>query len=233
MFIIPIEGKNPTKHGHLSLWLVVFACVLLAVVRLFAGPPDIFSTSGFVPASPSIETLFTSMFLHAGLLHLIGNMIFLIMFGDNIEDVLGDLLFLTSYFICGVAAALGYMLLHPHSQVQLVGASGAISGILGMYLVFFPRAAAKLSFYAFHREIRSIRTTVLIAIGGWFALQLLLVFLIEMTSIGDRIRIAFSAHIAGFLAGVVVGKIFVACGCMKNYLSRRKRHWLFGYCVRR
>ena len=232
MFIIPVEGKNLTKHGHLSLWLVAFTCVLVAVLRLFSGPPDIFATSGFVPASPSVETLFSSMFLHAGLLHLIGNLFFLIMFGDNIEDVLGHSLFLISYLFCGAAAALGYMLLHPDSQVQLVGASGAISGILGMYLVFFPRVAAKLSFYAFHREIRSIKTTVLVAIGGWFALQLLLVLLVEMTSIGDRIRIAFSAHIAGFLAGIVVGGFFVSMGCMKNYVSRRKSHWLFGYCIR-
>jgi len=229
MFIIPIEGKNPTKHDHIAVWFVILICCVVYACTVVIESGMVFRFYAYNPISPDVFTLFTSMFLHAGLLHLLGNMFFLWMFGDNIEDVLGHYLFLFVYFLCGVAATLAFTLLHPATNTYLVGASGAISGIMGMYMVLFPNVPAKLPFFAFRREVKSLKTTILIAIGSWFALQAVLMFFLEIREVEPRIRIAFSAHVAGFLTGVLFGLIFVRLGFMKNYRSRRKKHWFFGY----
>lgn len=151
------------------------------------------------------------------------------MFGDNIEDVIGHFLFLVCYLLCGIAATFTYASFHPDSVVPLIGASGAVSGIVGMYLIFFPKVSADIVFFIFYWEIHRVRTTVLAAVGSWFAMQILLGLIVEATTLGEYIRVAFSAHIGGFLAGMILGFVFSRLGYVTRYFHSGRKHWLLGY----
>src|SRR5215510_14610193 len=206
MFILPIESDNPVRHRPYALYAIIAVNVVVFVLT-FTPPPYVsvqealFRRYGFIPAEPSLATGVTSMFLHAGFAHLLGNMFFFWMFGDNVEDILGELFFLLSYFLCGAAATLGFLACHASSPVPLVGASGAISGIAGLYLVFFPRARAELVLYVWRWEIASVPTTTLAAVGVWFGEQTLLAVVTELTALKDYVNTAFLSHVGGFVAG--------------------------------
>ena len=231
MFILPVEGDNPTRHRHYVVWTLIAVCFTVFITTLFQGREDFIYEWGYKPGQYSLLTVFTSMFVHGGHWHILGNMFWLWMFGDNIEDVLGHFLFLICYFLCGVGAILMYTQIHPGSMIPVVGASGAISGIAGMYLMFFPRVDAELVLFIFRWEVHSIRTTIYVAVGCWFLMQLALGILVESTSVGEVIRTAFSGHVGGFLTGTALGWIFVRMGFIKRYISCRKRHWLLGYAT--
>jgi membrane associated rhomboid family serine protease len=149
-------------------------------------------------------TLFTSMFLHGGFLHLVGNMLYLWIFGDNVEDQLGHVKFFVFYILSGLAASLLHILTSPKSQIPMVGASGAIAGVLGAYMIAFPKARIlTLIFFGFF--IRVVSVTALLVLGFWFILQLLY----AVPSIGSTAGgVAFFAHVGGFLAGIVLFKLF-------------------------
>ena len=147
--------------------------------------------------------LVTSIFLHGSWVHLIGNMWFLWIFGNNVEDSMGHLRFVVFYLLTGVIAALGHVLVAPSSTVPLVGASGAISAIMGAYLVLYPHARVS-TLFVFIIVIRVIRLPAFVMLGLWFGYQLLASLL---TPAGVGGGVAFSAHIAGFLAGL--GLIFL------------------------
>lgn len=223
MFLVPIEGYNPTRHAHYVLRAVIglnvaaFAGSWLWI--LFTRDTGLFSQFGFVPAHPSSLTLLTSMFLHGGLLHLLGNMFFLWIFGDNVEDVLGGPLFLGCYLLCGLAAVFAYYPFHAHSTVPLVGASGAISGVIGMYLVFFPKVRAELCIYLFRFELARFPVTIFAAVLAWLAEQVVLALLTEMTALGKLVPVAFSAHVGGFLAGCALGWGLRLLGLVRRYLE--------------
>jgi membrane associated rhomboid family serine protease len=140
-----------------------------------------------------------SMFLHGGWLHILGNMLFLWIFGNNIEDRLGPAKFVAFYLLCGVAATYAQALVNPRSPVPLVGASGAIAGVLGAYLVLYPRARVKtlviLGFIFF------VELPAIVVLGGWFLLQ---VFQGVGSVAGQTGGVAYMAHVGGFLAGVVL-----------------------------
>jgi len=157
-------------------------------------------------------SLFSSMFLHGGFFHLAGNMLYLWIFGDNVEDQLGHVKFFIFYILSGLAASLLHILSAPNSQVPMVGASGAIAGVLGAYMIRFPKARIlTLIFFGFF--IRVVRVPALFVLGFWFILQLLYALPhISYTSGG----VAWFAHVGGFLAGIVLFKLFV--------LFRRKRY---------
>lgn len=159
-------------------------------------------------------TLFSSMFLHGGFLHLAGNMLYLWIFGDNVEDQLGHFKFFIFYILCGLVASLLYILTTPNSQVPMVGASGAIAGVLGAYMIRFPKARIlTLIFFGFF--IRIVAIPALFVLGFWFILQLLY----ALPSIGSTSGgVAFFAHVGGFLAGIVLLKLFSA-------LSRRETYY--------
>jgi membrane associated rhomboid family serine protease len=230
MFVVPVEVDNPTRHVHFVLWTIVALNVAtFAVSRVFFDYPQVLREYGLVPIEVSALTFLTSAFLHGGFIHLLGNMFFLWMFGDNVEDIVGPLLFLTSYAVCGAAASLAYLPLHPDSTVPLVGASGAISGIVGMYLFFFPRADAELCVYLFRWEVATFRVSILAAILVWFGEQVALAAIAEMTTLGQVVRVAFSAHVGGFLAGCAIGWVFVRMGFVRRYVSNGARHPLLGY----
>lgn len=145
----------------------------------------------------NLLTILTSMFLHGGLLHLGGNLLYLWIFGNNVEDVMGRLRFLAFYLLCGLAGALAQIAVRPSSQVPMIGASGAIAGVLGAYLVMFP-AARVMTLFFFVFFVRLIPVPALIVLGSW-----LLVQLINASHMGPG-GVAWFAHLGGFLAGLVL-----------------------------
>ena len=151
-------------------------------------------------------TLLTSMFLHGGILHLGGNMLYLWIFGDNVEDRMGPVRFLLFYLLCGIAAALIQIAVRPISSTPLVGASGAIAGVLGAYALLFPRARVQTLFF-FFIFIRIIPLPALLLLGLWFLMQVL------SAPASEGAGVAFFAHIGGFLTGILL---------MAAFLKRRR-----------
>lgn len=221
MFIIPIERDNPT---HETSWGVYVLIALNAMIFMVLIVPEarerVVGSLGFVPAQPSLLTVFTSMFLHAGLLHLAGNLFFLWMFGDNVEEFLGPVLFVAVYLACGACGAFLHWVFNSASAVPCVGASGAISGLIGVYLVFFPRAKADLIFFIPYYRVG---TSALVAIAAWFGMQMVLAMGLEATGLKAYVDIAFWAHVGGFLAGLGLGLVFVWAGFRDRYLERYAR----------
>ena len=160
-------------------------------------------------------TLFTSMFLHGGLLHLIGNMWYLWIFGDNVEDAMGRLRFLLFYLLSGIASAFAQVMANPDSAIPMVGASGAIAGVLGAYLLLYPYGRV-LTLMIFFYFIRMVEVPAIVLLGFWFFLQLANASLGQLTGGG----VAWFAHIGGFLAGAVLLFFF------------KKRHVSIGFFKR-
>lgn len=171
--------------------------------RLGDGPVQITGNGPCVFGGLTWGALVTSVFLHGSWAHLIGNMWFLWIFGNNVEDAMGHVRFVAFYLLTGVIAALGHVAVHPTSIMPLVGASGAISAIMGAYLVLYPRARVA-TLFVFIIVFRIIPLPAFVMLGMWFAYQLLASLL---TPLGVGGGVAFGAHIAGFLAGL--GLIFL------------------------
>jgi membrane associated rhomboid family serine protease len=152
-----------------------------------------------------VVPLFTSMFLHEGWMHVLGNMWFLYIFGDNIEDYLGHFRYLVFYLLCGLIADAAQIAIYPHSRIGMVGASGAIAGVLGAYFLLYPRARVLTWFFVFVFYIPAW-----VMLGYWFVLQFLSGA--ESLSVAHARRdvggVAFWAHIGGFVAGLVLVKLF-------------------------
>jgi membrane associated rhomboid family serine protease len=151
-------------------------------------------------------TIVTSMFLHGGMLHIGGNMLYLWIFGDNVEDTLGHGRFLLFYLVSGVAAALGQTLVSPTSSVPMIGASGAVSGVLGAYLLLFPHATI-LTLVTFGFFIKFLHVPALIVLGFWIVLQLINGYITvsaQSMGRGESGGVAWFAHIGGFLAGMLL-----------------------------
>ncbi|MCP3676470.1 MAG: rhomboid family intramembrane serine protease [Deltaproteobacteria bacterium] len=174
----------------------------LFIVRAGAIPYEISHLRDLHPPNlvPIPFTIFTALFIHGGIAHLAGNMIYLWIFGDNIEDRLGHLRFLLFYLIAGMIATLAHVLLAPASHTPMIGASGAIAGILGAYLILFPRATVSTLIFLFI-FIDIVKIPALVFLVLWFAFQLM--------SSGHGGNIAWYAHIGGFIAGVILIKLFV------------------------
>jgi membrane associated rhomboid family serine protease len=221
--LIPLRDENPTQTTPwvtrllVSVNVAVFVYqttlllghneqVYLGFVQQLALRPD-YLLSPTVWRSmpiPAPLTIFTSMFVHGGLWHLLGNMLYLWIFGDNVEDSMGHLRFLVFYLVCGLAAALTQVLLSLGSTTPMVGASGAVAGVLGAYLVLHPRAQVlTLVFLLIFFRIMYLPAIVLL--GIWFALQIL-------SAVGGGPGVAWYAHIGGFVAGIVLVGAFVAGG---------------------
>jgi len=167
------------------------------------------------------------MFIHSGFWHFLGNMFFLWIFGDNVEDVIGIYAFIVVYILCGFAGDGLHYLFNAESSVPVVGASGAIAGIAGVYFVFFPHVRIDLALYFYIWRITTFTTTSFVLIGVWLIWQTALGLVTEMADI--RMGVAFWAHVGGVVAGVIFGIIFLSLGYMKNYKRGAKRNSLFGY----
>jgi membrane associated rhomboid family serine protease len=165
-----------------------------------------------------VSHLITSMFMHGSWMHLLGNMWFLWIFGNNVEDSMGRPRFIAFYLLCGLAAAFAQILANPSSAIPMVGASGAISGVMGAYLVLYPRvrvfAMVPLGFF-----LTSVALPAWVMLGYWFLIQ----FVSGLVSFGgEKGGVAFWAHIGGFVAGVVLVKLFAR----SDYVSaHRSHHW--------
>lgn len=166
---------------------------------------------------PTWTTIFSSMFIHAGLLHFAGNMMFLWVFGDNIEGRLGHVKYLVFYLLAGVAATLSQLAVDAHSQVPLVGASGAISGVMGAYLLLYPhnRIKALVVFYF----ITVLELRALWFLGLWFGWQLIQSVL--SLGISSQVNVAFFAHVGGFVAGAVLAGGYLALTGQRPWPPRR------------
>jgi membrane associated rhomboid family serine protease len=227
--VIPLRDKNPTRRTPIVTWALIGACLVAFAIELSvtaaggdAALEGFFREWGAVPRditgaiesgdylSQAILGMFTSMFLHGGWLHLLGNMLFLWIFGNNVEDRLGSIAFLLFYLVGGVAAALTQVVIGPQSTIPLVGASGAIAAALGAYIVLFPGARIlSLVFLGFFYQL--IEVPAIIVLGFWFGLQLLSGF----ASFGAETAeggVAFFAHIGGFVFGLAVGLLLRLAG---------------------
>jgi len=225
---IPLKDDNPT----LTFPVVTFGLILANgwvfyhqitldvvesqrfVFQWGAIPYQIMTGQALYEPSPFpvYLTLFSSMFLHGGFLHIFGNMLYLWIFGNNIEDTLGHFRFLLFYLLCGLSAALAQVLANPGSTVPMIGASGAVAGILGAYLLLFPGARVLTLFFIII-FIKFIRLPAIIVLGFWFLLQLLGVMGGAITNV------AFFAHIGGFAVGLLLIKIFEP-----RWSKRRRRY---------
>jgi membrane associated rhomboid family serine protease len=213
---IPLKDLNPRRsHPFINTGLII-ANFAVFIYQLTLSPHalKVFMTvnamvparfhswlAGHAPASAALLPLFTSMFLHSGLMHILGNMLFLWIFGDNVEDFYGHFGYLFFYLACGVGSGLVHVLFNWHSTLPAVGASGAISGVMGAYIVLYPRARILTLVFIFPVPIPAV-----IILGFWFVLQ----FLSGVASLGMASTsggVAWWAHIGGFLLGLLVTTI--------------------------
>jgi membrane associated rhomboid family serine protease len=199
--MLPISDENPTKRFPVvTLLLIVANLAVFFAWQVQVGLPKSVALAGLIPTElkpislPGVEHLFTSMFLHGGLAHLLGNLWFLWIFGDNVEDEIGRIKFLILYVLSGFAGAATHVMLYSPSTTPLVGASGAISGVLGAYLVLHPRALVKMFV-----GIRFIQLPAWVYLLLWVGLQILAIW--RANDIAG-LRIAYWAHIGGFAAGM-------------------------------
>lgn len=202
----PIKDENPTEGKPiLTIGLIVVNIVVFLFTFFSNNFASIVREYGMIPkeivAGKDLHTIFTSMFLHGGPVHLLGNIWFLWIFGDNIEDLFGRLKFLFIFLGSGAFASIAHIALNPASPVTAIGASGAIAGILGAYLVKYPRAKVVTVLFVF-LFIQVVKIPSVIFLGVWMGLQMIigLVTTIE----GVQVTVAYWAHIGGFLAGILM-----------------------------
>jgi len=216
--VIPLRDDNPIRSTPVVTIGIIGLCVIVFIWQLRLSPyayEVAVYQYGFLPGAlfgnvrvegatvPPALTILSSMFLHGGLLHLLGNMLYLWIFGDNIEDRLGRVRYAAFYLICGAIAALAQALPDMDSQIPMIGASGAISGVLGAYVVLYPRANVLVAlpiFIVFY----TFRVPALLVLGFWFLAQLMS----SLAASGDG-GVAFGAHVGGFLAGLVLIRLFL------------------------
>lgn len=225
--MIPLRDENPTQTLAFVTVSVIILNSVVFLYQLSLGPhePSLVMKYGAIPyelthgapAVPAVARrdigltgstliigkIVTSMFLHGGIFHLLGNMLYLWIFGNNIEDVMGHRRFIVFYLICGAVAAYAHALTAPDTIVPMIGASGAISGVLGAYLVLFPRARI-LTLVPLGFFLQVVRLPAVVLLGFWILMQ----FVNGAFDLGQPSGVAWFAHIGGFLAGVVLVGFF-------------------------
>jgi len=209
---IPLKDLNPRRTYPVVNTLLILTNVIVFLFQLTLAPSQykafVMSNAtipshiggflaGYVSFAAAFVPLLTSMFLHSGLLHIGGNMLFLWIFGDNVEDYFGHFPYLLFYLFCGVGSALMHIIANFHSSLPALGASGAISGVMGAYIILFPRARVLTLVVVFFLPIPAF-----IILGYWFVLQ----FVAGVSSVGGAATggVAWWAHIGGFLIGMLV-----------------------------
>jgi len=208
--MIPLKDDNPTSNQPIITYFIIGLCILVFLLQFSTvsyKSGQLFYSYGLIPsvlmghkqlpldlyAVPGYITIFTSMFMHGGFMHLIGNMLYMWIFADNIEDNLGPKKFLLFYILSGVGAAMTQVFMDTHSQIPMVGASGAIGGVLGAYLINHPNAKVLVLIpFGFFSQLIKIRA--LYVLGFWFILQF-------FSSGGG---VAYAAHIGGFISGIIL-----------------------------
>lgn len=213
--MIPLRAENPRKSPAVATIFLIAVNILAFVYQVSLGEQAgeaLVWTFGIIPARSDyllvhhsgslgllLLPLFTSMFLHGGLLHLLGNMLFLWVFGGSVEDTFGHLRYLLFYLICGVASGMVHVLANWGSQIPSIGASGAISGVMGAYMVLFPRSRI-LTLVPLIIFFFTVRIPALLMLGYWFFIQ----FASGVSTLGqvNQGGVAWWAHIGGFVIGM-------------------------------
>ena len=208
--MIPLKDDNPTSSKPIVTYFIIGLCVLVFLMQLGSQSyrtGQLFYSYGLIPSVlmghnqlpmdvyivPAYITIFSSMFMHGGFMHIIGNMLYMWIFADNIEDDLGSKKFIIFYLLSGIGAAMTQVLMDVHSQVPMVGASGAIGGVLGAYLINHPKAKVLVLIpFGFFSQLIKIRA--LYVLGFWFILQF----------ISQGGGVAYAAHIGGFVSGIIL-----------------------------
>jgi len=216
--MLPLKDDQPRYSTPVVTWFLIAINILIFLFE-FQLPQrelmSLFEQFALIPRNvplllshgyllQAIVPFFSSMFLHEGWMHVLGNMWFLYIFGDNVEDYMGHLMFLVFYLLSGLCAALAQILVTPNSHVGMVGASGAIAGVLGAYFVLYPRARVLTWFFVF-----VIYLPAWVVLGEWIVLNFLqgerMLAVMARRDVGG---VAFWAHVGGFIAGMVMGKVF-------------------------
>ena len=221
--MIPLKDDNPTSNKPVVTYFIIGLCIIIFLIQLSSQSyktGELFYSYGLIPsvlmghnqlpmdlyAVPASVTIFTSMFMHGGFMHLIGNMLYMWIFADNIEDNLGPNKFIIFYLLSGIGAAMTQVFMDTHSQVPMVGASGAIGGVLGAYLINHPNARVLVLIpFGFFSQLIKIRA--LYVLGFWFILQF----------ISSGGGVAYAAHIGGFVSGMILILFF-----NKKYRKKNK-----------
>ena len=208
--MIPLKDDNPISAKPIITYFVIGLCIVIFLIQLGSQSyksGQLFYSYGLIPsvlmghnqlpmdlyAVPAYLTIFTSMFMHGGFMHLIGNMLYMWIFADNIEDNLGPKKFIIFYLLCGIGAAMTQVLVDVKSEIPMVGASGAIGGVLGAYLINHPNAKVLVLIpFGFFSQLIKIRA--LYVLGFWFILQF----------ISSGGGVAYAAHIGGFVSGMIL-----------------------------
>lgn len=234
--MIPIRDENPAARMPGIMWILIGVNVAVFFVQLTAGPAELermVRLWGLVPAEftdPAARAeamprqylaLFTSMFLHGGIFHILLNLWVLWIFGDNVEDRMGHGRFLVFYFLCGLAAGAVHVAMHPGSTVPTVGASGAISGIMGAYVLMFPLARMLVLIPIIIIPL-FVHVPAFVFIGLWFLLQFFSGMQQVAAGAADVGGIAFWAHIGGFVAGLALCPLFLI-GRRPDSRTRRRQ----------
>lgn len=214
--MIPIKDQIPTRRVPVINYLLIIANIVVFIFQWLAGPNQeaIIYQFALIPAKVTsgldlkdISDIFTSMFMHAGFLHIAGNMLYLWIFGDNVEDSMGHTKYLIFYLFGGLVASVTHIVTNPGSQIPTVGASGAIAAVLGAYLVLYPQSRV-LTIIPLGYFMRLTAVPAFIVLGLWFILQIFS----GVTSLGgqDVGGVAFWAHIGGFVTGLVLAKLLAS-----------------------
>jgi membrane associated rhomboid family serine protease len=209
--MFPVGDDNSQRRTFPTVTIVLIVLNVLVFLAELSGGDQFITTWAFIPSrfaqdpGANAVTLFSAMFMHGGWLHLFGNMLFLWIFGDNVEDRFGHVKFLVFYLAAGIAATFAQFALAPHSSVPNVGASGAIAGVLGAYILMFPRSRVNV---LLGRQI--VAMPAVFVLGMWIVLQLIsgvgtIAYTDESANVGG---IAYMAHIGGFVAGFLMAFVF-------------------------
>jgi membrane associated rhomboid family serine protease len=214
--MIPLKDDIPTLNKPIVRNYILAICTIVFILQIMSPgyhSGELFYSYGLIPsvlfgtqqlpeniyAIPATATIFTSMFMHGGFMHLIGNMLYLWIFADNIEDDLGTSKFIIFYFLCGIGAAMAQVFADVNSQIPMIGASGAIGGVLGAYLINHPNSRVLVLIpFGFFSQIVKIKA--LYVLGFWFILQFVNSGFSSVTSGG----VAYAAHIGGFITGIIL-----------------------------
>ena len=226
--MFPIRDHNPSGRTPYVTYTLMFLniVIFLSNVTLLSDPRtefEFYETWALFPVrvthSEDLHTLFTSMFLHSGWMHLVGNMLFLWIFGDNIEDTMGHVKYLLFYLACGVAAGLVQVISAPYSTVPMVGASGAIAGVMGGYLLLYPKAKVDIFFF-FIVFFRIFPIPAWIMLAVWFGMQ----FLGGIGADAEAGGVAYWAHAGGFIAGLILTVPFWVMRGATGFWNRTEGH---------
>ena len=222
MFFLPLFDDNPTGRVPIVTWILIAICIAVFLFQLglddrgerififsYGAIPALITGSELRPPAlaglPDYATMVTSVFLHGGILHLGGNMLYLWIFGDNVEDCMGPVKFIIFYLTCGIAATMAHVAIAPESVTPLVGASGAIAGVLAAYLMLYPHAHVRVLVIILI-FIRFASFPALAVLAAWLIIQFLSAP--SAFSNSDDGGVAYFAHLGGFAAGLILTPIF-------------------------